>query len=42
MKFNKFEDIVAWQKVGALTIIIYDLFRNSRDFSFKDQIRRAI
>ena len=41
MKFNKFEDIKAWQKAGELNMIVYKLFRNCRDFSFKDQICRA-
>jgi len=41
MKFSKFEDILVWQKSGALTMTIYGLFDSSRDFSFRDQIRRA-
>ncbi|MFA5318138.1 MAG: four helix bundle protein [Patescibacteria group bacterium] len=42
MKFNKFEDILAWQKAGALTIEIYKIFRNCRDYNFKNQIERAV
>jgi len=42
MKIDKFEDILAWQKAGKLTIIIYELFKDNRDFSFRDQIRRAV
>ncbi|MFA5318663.1 MAG: four helix bundle protein [Patescibacteria group bacterium] len=41
MKIDKFEDILAWQKAGKLTILIYELFKNNRNFSFKDQIQRA-
>lgn len=41
MKINRFEEIIAWQKSRDLTIIIYKLFKNNRDFSFKDQIQRA-
>lgn len=41
MKINRFEEIIAWQKSRDLTVIIYKLFKNNRDFSFKDQIQRA-
>lgn len=41
MTVNKFEDIIAWQKAKELTLTIYELFRQNRDFSFKDQIQRA-
>ena len=42
MKFERFEDIVAWQKAGELTLEIYRIFKNNKDFSFKDQIKRAV
>ena len=41
MKIEKFEDIIAWQKAKDLTLEIYHIFKNNRDFSFKDQIQRA-
>lgn len=41
MGIAKFEDIIAWQKAKALTVQIYALFENSKDFGFKDQIQRA-
>lgn len=41
MKFERFEDIIAWQKAKDLTIKVYRLFENSKDFGFKDQIQRA-
>ena len=41
MKFDRFEDIIAWQKAKELTIQVYQLFENSKDFGFKDQIQRA-
>lgn len=41
MKIDRFEDIKAWQKSKELTTVIYKLFRNNRDFSFKDQIQRS-
>ncbi len=42
MKFERFEDIIVWQKVGELTIEIYKIFSLSRDFGFRDQIQRAV
>ncbi len=41
MKIEKFEDIVAWQKAKVLTLGIYSILKNNRDFSYKDQIQRA-
>lgn len=38
---EKFEDILAWQKSKELSILIYGLFKNNRDYGFKDQIQRA-
>ena len=41
MKINNFEEILAWKKAQELTLEIYKIFKNTRDFSFKDQIQRA-
>src|SRR3989339_952774 len=41
MKFDKFEDIVAWKKAGELTAKIYSIFRYNKDYGFSDQIKRA-
>jgi len=41
MKFDRFEDIVAWQKSGKLVIEIYKAFSICNDFAFLNQIRRA-
>jgi len=41
MKFKRFEDIIAWQKAQDLTIEIYNSFKASKDFGFRDQICRA-
>ena len=41
MQIVKFEDIVAWQKAQDLAVDIYSLFKDSRDFGFRDQICRA-
>jgi len=41
MKFERFEDIMAWQKAKIQTVCIYQLFEQSKDYGFKDQIQRA-
>jgi four helix bundle protein len=41
MGINKFEDIIAWQKGGELSLAIYKQFKESRDFGLKNQIERA-
>ena len=41
MTIARFEDIMAWQKAKELTVEIYQLFAESKDFGFKDQIQRA-
>lgn len=41
MKVEKFEDIIAWQKAKEITLLIYAIFKNNRDFSFRDQIQRS-
>lgn len=41
MIITKFEDIAVWQKSKDLNIIIYDMFKACKDYSFKDQIQRA-
>ncbi len=41
MTFQKFEDIIAWQKAQDFTVDIYSHFRNIKDFAFRDQICRA-
>lgn len=38
---KRFEDSVAWQKSKELNIEIYKVFKDSKDFGFKDQILRA-
>ena len=36
-----FEDLVVWKEAKALTLTIYRLMENSRDYGFRDQIQRA-
>jgi len=42
MKFDKFEDMVVWNKSQELALEIYKIFSVSKDFGFKDQIQRAV
>jgi len=41
VKFDRFEEIFAWQKAKALSVGIYKAFETSKDFGFRDQIQRA-
>ncbi len=41
MKVERFEDIISWQKAKELTILVYKIFEQSRDYGFKEQILRA-
>lgn len=41
MRIERFEDIIAWQKSKNLTVEIYFLFTEHKDYDFKDQIQRA-
>ncbi len=42
MKFDRFEDMIVWQKSQDLAISVYKAFESSKDFGFKDQIQRAV
>ncbi|HBD24710.1 MAG: four helix bundle protein [Candidatus Zambryskibacteria bacterium RIFOXYD1_FULL_40_13] len=42
MKIERFEDIIAWQKGKMLAVDIYECFKPCKDFSFRDQIQRAV
>lgn len=41
MIIRRFEDVLAWQKAKLLTIEIYLILKNNKDYSFKDQLQRA-
>lgn len=41
MGFNRFEEILVWQKAKDLSVSLYRAFEESRDFGFRDQIQRA-
>lgn len=42
MKIERFEDVIAWQKSRELTKLVYKTFGGLKDYSFKDQIQRAV
>ncbi|MGB0880435.1 MAG: four helix bundle protein [Polaribacter sp.] len=41
MGIKRFEDIIVWQKSQDFAVNIYSSFKNNKDYSFKDQIKRA-
>src|SRR3569833_385898 len=41
MKVKRFEDLIAWQRAQDLAVDIYELMRQVKDYSFKDQLCRA-
>ena len=41
MKIEKFEEIISWQKAEKLTVDIYKIFEDIKDFGFKNQIQRV-
>jgi len=41
MKIERFEDIKAWQNARELSVQVYNIFENSSDFGYRDQICRA-
>lgn len=38
---QRFEDLLCWQKARTLVKSVYSVFRDCRDFGFRDQIQRA-
>ncbi|MBU2554242.1 MAG: four helix bundle protein [Bacteroidetes bacterium] len=40
-KITKFEDLIIWQKGVEMAVLVYDLFKNSKDFGFRDQVQRS-
>lgn len=37
-----FEDVIGWRKSRELSSFVYKSFKNCRDYSFRDQIQRAV
>ena len=42
MIIEKFEDIISWKKSKDLVLIVYRCLNSCKDYSFKDQICRAV
>lgn len=42
MTIDTFEDVIAWQKARSLYSVLYVKFKNNREYSFKDQLLRAV
>ena len=40
-KIGKFEDLKVWQEGLELSIEIYKIFKENKDFSFRDQVQRS-
>jgi four helix bundle protein len=40
-KIEKFEDLRIWPDGVSLAVDVYTLFKDSRDFGFRDQIQRS-
>ena len=41
MLIQSFEEAKVWQKAQELAILVYTIFKNSKDYGFKDQMQRA-
>lgn len=41
MIISKFEDIISWQKSKELTLVLYKIFENNKDFNFRNQTLRS-
>jgi four helix bundle protein len=39
---TRFEDLDVWKKSMKISILIYNLFKNVKDYGMKDQIQRAV
>ncbi len=40
-KIEKFEDLKIWQDSVTIAVDVYALFKESKDFGFRDQIQRS-
>lgn len=41
MRIERFEEVIAWQRGRELSVLIYKLLKDNRDFGFRDQMQRA-
>jgi four helix bundle protein len=42
MAFHSFEELDVWKKSCKLAVLVYRALQDSRDFSLKDQMQRAV
>jgi four helix bundle protein len=42
MKIRRFENLIAWQRAQDLAVGVFNTFGDSRDWTFRDQIWRAV
>jgi len=40
-KYQTFEDLMIWRESIDLSVEIYKMFKDCKDFSFRDQIQRS-
>ena len=41
MSYKKLEELLVWGEAKYLVVETYRLFKNTKDFSFRDQVQRA-
>ena len=41
MAYQSFEDLEIWKKAVALSVKVYEVLKDTRDFGLKDQMTRA-
>lgn len=41
MAYNSFEDLEIWQKACRVSVRVYEILDNCRDYGLKDQMTRA-
>jgi len=41
MKIEKFEDLIAWQKAKELTLKLYDVCKNCKEYGLKDMMTKT-
>jgi four helix bundle protein len=41
MAYQSFEDLEVWKRSCRLTVKVYDIFRNSKEYGMRDQMTRS-
>ena len=42
MPYQSFEDLEVWKRACQMAVTVYSLLKDCRDFSFRDQMQRAV